>query len=135
MGQRTLAFTKQMLKVLNLVELEELDHLVTNAWSSIHQSSGTGRVLFTMRSEDKQAQANNIYMYKNITPYKGKQYKNMQYKIELASKVVREKEMPKSKLRSRSYHIFAKRVLIGAFNLTLLNRNYNNYLVSTNLLF
>jgi hypothetical protein len=28
MGQRTLAFTKQMLKVFNLVELEEFDHFV-----------------------------------------------------------------------------------------------------------
>jgi hypothetical protein len=28
MGQRTLAFTKQMLRVFNLVELEELDHWV-----------------------------------------------------------------------------------------------------------
>jgi hypothetical protein len=31
MGQRTLALTKQMLRVFNLVELEELDHLVVNA--------------------------------------------------------------------------------------------------------
>jgi hypothetical protein len=31
MGQRTLAFTKQMLRVFILVELEEFDHLVTNA--------------------------------------------------------------------------------------------------------
>jgi hypothetical protein len=31
MGQRTLAFTKQMLKVFNLVELEKLDHLVTKS--------------------------------------------------------------------------------------------------------
>jgi hypothetical protein len=31
MGQRTLAFTKQKLKVFNFVELEELDHLVANA--------------------------------------------------------------------------------------------------------
>jgi hypothetical protein len=31
MGQRTLAFIKQMLRVFNLVELEELDHLVANA--------------------------------------------------------------------------------------------------------
>jgi hypothetical protein len=31
MGQRTLAFTKQMPRVFNLVELEELDHLVANA--------------------------------------------------------------------------------------------------------
>jgi hypothetical protein len=31
MGQRTLAFTKQMLRVFGLVELEELHHLVANA--------------------------------------------------------------------------------------------------------
>jgi hypothetical protein len=31
MGQRTLAFTKQMLRVFKLVELEELDRLVANA--------------------------------------------------------------------------------------------------------
>jgi hypothetical protein len=31
MGQRTLAFTKQMLRVFDLVDLEELDHLVANA--------------------------------------------------------------------------------------------------------
>jgi hypothetical protein len=31
MGQRTLAFTKQMLRVLNFIELEEPDHLVANA--------------------------------------------------------------------------------------------------------
>jgi hypothetical protein len=31
MGQRTLAFTKQMLRVFNLVELEELVHLVVEA--------------------------------------------------------------------------------------------------------
>jgi hypothetical protein len=31
MGQRTLAFTKQMLRVFNVVELEELDLLVSNA--------------------------------------------------------------------------------------------------------
>jgi hypothetical protein len=30
-GQRTLAFTKQMLRVFNLVELEEPDHLVASA--------------------------------------------------------------------------------------------------------
>jgi hypothetical protein len=28
MGQRTLAFTKQMLRVFDLVELEEFDHFV-----------------------------------------------------------------------------------------------------------
>jgi hypothetical protein len=31
MGQRTLAFTKQMLRVFDLVELEELDRMVTEA--------------------------------------------------------------------------------------------------------
>jgi hypothetical protein len=31
MGQRTIAFTKQVLMVFNLVELEEPDHLVANA--------------------------------------------------------------------------------------------------------
>jgi hypothetical protein len=30
MGQRTLAFTKQMLRVFDLVEPEELNHLVTD---------------------------------------------------------------------------------------------------------
>jgi hypothetical protein len=31
MGQRTLAFTKQMLRVFNLVELKERDHMVVEA--------------------------------------------------------------------------------------------------------
>ena len=31
MGQRTLAFTKQMLRVFSLIELRELDHLVVEA--------------------------------------------------------------------------------------------------------
>jgi hypothetical protein len=31
MGQRTLAFTKQMLRVFSLMELEELDHLIAEA--------------------------------------------------------------------------------------------------------
>jgi hypothetical protein len=58
MGQRTLAFTKQMLRVFNLVEREEPDHLVANAWSSIPRSLETNRDLVAMQSEDKQAQAN-----------------------------------------------------------------------------
>jgi hypothetical protein len=58
MGQRTLAFTKQMLRVIILVELEESDHLVANAWSSIPRSSKTNRNLIATRSEDEQAQAN-----------------------------------------------------------------------------
>jgi hypothetical protein len=31
MGQRTLAFTKQMLRIFSLIELEEPDHLVANS--------------------------------------------------------------------------------------------------------
>jgi hypothetical protein len=58
MGQRTLAFTKQMLRVFNLVELEELYHLVANAWSSITWGLEMDRILIATRSEDKQTQAN-----------------------------------------------------------------------------
>jgi hypothetical protein len=31
MGQRTLDFTKQMLRIFSLIELEEPDHLVANS--------------------------------------------------------------------------------------------------------
>jgi hypothetical protein len=90
MGQRTLAFTKQMLRVFKLVELEELDHLVAEAWLSITRSSEMDRRLFATRNEYKQAQAN-IYLHRNITPYK-KYYKSEQYKIDSASTVMRGKE-------------------------------------------
>jgi hypothetical protein len=43
---------------LQLVELEELDHMVANAWSSIPQSAETNRDLTATRSENEQAQAN-----------------------------------------------------------------------------
>jgi hypothetical protein len=93
MGQRTLAFTKQMLRVFDLVEPEELNHLVTEAWPSIPRSSETNRDLIATRREDEEAQENkHIHMHKNITPYKIKCYKNMQPKIELASTVTRGKE-------------------------------------------
>ena len=59
MGQRTLAFTKQMFRVFNFVELEELDHLVAEARLSIPRSSGTDRNLFASHSEYKQVQTNN----------------------------------------------------------------------------
>jgi hypothetical protein len=78
MGQRTLALTKQMLRVFNLVELEELGHLVVEAWPSIPRSSGTDRNLFVSRNEYNQAQAN-IYLHKNITSYKIKYYQHEQY--------------------------------------------------------
>ena len=92
MGQRTLAFTKQMLRVFDLVELEEFDHLVAKAWPSIPRSSKMDRSLFAMRSEDEQAPANkHIHMHKNITPYKGKHNQNMQYEIERVTTVTRGK--------------------------------------------
>jgi hypothetical protein len=50
------------------------------------------RSLFARRNEYKQTQAN-IYLHKNITPYKIKYYKSEQFKIELASTVHEEKEM------------------------------------------
>jgi hypothetical protein len=41
-GQGTLAFNKQMLRVFNFVELEEFDLLVTEAWPSISSKFGNG---------------------------------------------------------------------------------------------
>jgi hypothetical protein len=71
MGQRTLVFTKQMLRIFNLVELEELVHLVVQAWSSIPRSSETNHNLIAAHNEYKQAQTNKyICMHKNITPFK-----------------------------------------------------------------
>jgi hypothetical protein len=90
MGQMRLDFNRQTLRVFNLVELEELVHLVVVAWSSIPRSSETDHILST-RSAYKQAQITNIYMHKNITPYKGNHYKNVYYKIEIASTVTRGK--------------------------------------------
>jgi hypothetical protein len=58
MSQKILAFTKQMLKIFSLIELEEPDHLVANSWSSIPRSSETNRDLIATRSKDEQAQAN-----------------------------------------------------------------------------
>jgi hypothetical protein len=77
MGQRTLAFAKQMLMIFSLIELIELDHLVANGWSSFPWSSETNRDLIATQSDDEQAQANkHIHMHKNITPYKIKHHKN-----------------------------------------------------------
>jgi hypothetical protein len=68
-----------MLRVFSLVELEEFDPLVVEAWLSIPRSSEMDRSLFTTRNEYKQAQTN-IYLHKNITPYKIKYYQNKHYK-------------------------------------------------------
>jgi hypothetical protein len=63
-GQGTLAFTKQMLRVFNFVELEELDHLVAEAWLSIPESSELDRSLFATHSEYNQEQTNKqTYIY------------------------------------------------------------------------
>jgi hypothetical protein len=71
MGQRTLAFTKQMLRVFNFVELEELDHLVAETWPSIPRSSEIDRGLFVSHNEYQQAQTNrHMYMHKNTTSFK-----------------------------------------------------------------
>jgi hypothetical protein len=67
MGQRTLAFTKHMLRIFSLVELEKFDLLVAEAWPSIPRSSEMDHSLFATHNEYKQAQAN-IYLHKNITP-------------------------------------------------------------------
>ena len=82
-----------MLRVFDLVELEEFDHLVAMLDRRFPRSSETNRDLIATRREDEQAQANkHIHMHKNITPYKIKCYKSEQYKIESASTVTRGKE-------------------------------------------
>jgi hypothetical protein len=43
---------------------------------------------------------------RNNTLYKGKYCKNVQYEIDLASTVTREKETPRSKLRLISYCVY-----------------------------
>jgi hypothetical protein len=58
MGQRTLAFTKQMLGIFSLVELEEFDLLVVEAWPSIPRSSEVDRGRIATWSEDEQVEAN-----------------------------------------------------------------------------
>jgi hypothetical protein len=80
-----------MLRIFSLVELEEFDLLVVEAWPSIHRSSEMDHSLFATRNKYKQAQAN-IYLHKNSTPYKIKYYKSEQYKIESTSTVTWEKE-------------------------------------------
>ena len=104
------------------------DQRFTKSWLSIPRSSGTDRNLLATHNEDKQAQAN-IYLHKNITPYRIKYYKACNKKIKLASMVARGKEMRKSELWSRSYRIYAKQVLTITFNSTLSNINYIYYLV------
>jgi hypothetical protein len=92
MGQRTLAFTKQMLRVYNLVELEELD-LKTSGSPNLDCRFLEAREqieIYSRRTANtNRHRQTNIYMHKNITPYKGNHYKNVYYKIEIASTVTR----------------------------------------------
>ena len=81
-----------MLRVFNFIELEELGHLVAEAWPSIPRSSETNRDLIATRSEDEHAQANkHVHLHKNITLYKEKHHQNMQYEIERVTTVTRGK--------------------------------------------
>jgi hypothetical protein len=80
------------------------------------------RNLFMTHNEYKQAQTN-IYMHKNITPYKIKHYRNVQCEIELATTVTRGKETSNSKLRLRRYSVYAKSILTITFNSILSNIN------------
>jgi hypothetical protein len=57
MGQRTLAFTKQILRIFSLMELEEPDHSVVEAWPSSPSSLEMDRTLIATRNEDKPTQA------------------------------------------------------------------------------
>jgi hypothetical protein len=85
-GQRTLAFTKQMLRISSLVELVEFDLLVVEAWPLIPQSSETNHDLIATWSEGEPAQAKkHIYMHKNITPYKKTNKAHTYYHAKLAS--------------------------------------------------
>jgi hypothetical protein len=73
MGQRTLAFTKQMLRVFNLVELEELD-LNTRGSPNLDRWFLEAREQIAIYSRCavnmNRHRQTNIYMHKNITPYK-----------------------------------------------------------------
>jgi hypothetical protein len=78
MGQRALAFTKEMLRFFNLVELEELD-LRTSGSPNLDRrflevQEQIANYSRHAANTNKHRQAN-IYMHKNITPYKGNHYK------------------------------------------------------------
>jgi hypothetical protein len=92
MGQRTLAFTKQMLRVFDLIELEEFDHLVAMLDRRFLEVRKRIAIQSQREAKTNRHKQTNIYMHKNITPYKIKCYKSEQYKIETASTVTRGKE-------------------------------------------
>jgi hypothetical protein len=108
MGQRTLAFTKQMLRVFNLVELEEPDHLVAEAWFWSLEARKQIAIYSQHEADTNRNKQTNIYMYKNITPYKIKCNKTCKTKRNALLRSHEEKEMR----RSRSYRVYAKPVYL-----------------------
>jgi hypothetical protein len=84
MGQRTLAFTKQMLRVFNFVELEELDHRTRSLGRQrlIVDSSKLGNEPRSSRNAKRRqiGTSKQTYMHKNITPFKEKHNKTCKMK-------------------------------------------------------
>jgi hypothetical protein len=73
MGQRTLAFTKQMLRVFNLVELEELGHKASgspNLDRRFLEVREQIAIYSRRKAKTNRHKQTNIYMHKNITPFK-----------------------------------------------------------------
>jgi hypothetical protein len=70
MGQRTLAFTKRMLRVFNFVEFEEFGHLVVKAWLPIPRSSETITIYSQHTTNTNSHKQANIYRHKNTTSFK-----------------------------------------------------------------
>jgi hypothetical protein len=71
-------------------------------------------ILFATCNKHEQAQANkHIYI---ITSHHIRE--NIQYKIEIASMAMRGKETQQWELRSRSYHVYSKQVLVRTFHST-----------------
>jgi hypothetical protein len=62
MGQRTLAFTKQMLRVFNFVELVKFDLLVAEALPSIPRSSER-IAIYSQRTANTKGTNQQTYIY------------------------------------------------------------------------
>jgi hypothetical protein len=69
-----------MLRVFNLVELEEFDLGITKVWSSIPQSPRTDHVFSRHAVNTNMHKQTKIYIYENITPYQEKHYKTCNMK-------------------------------------------------------
>jgi hypothetical protein len=121
MGQRTLAFTKQMLRVFDLVELEELD-LGTSGSPNLDRRflEAQGQIaIYSQRvANTNRNKQTNICMHKNITPYKIKCNKTCNTKRNALLRSCEEKETRQSKLWSRCYRVYAKQVLTITFSST-----------------